>query len=101
MTWASFLRETGTPVRRLNVRRFNSYVIALQAARDGQGVALGWMSLVGPLLASGELQQVTTAEVADPHAFYVTWNDRRPLRPEAVVLRDWLLAQSALSFSQS
>lgn len=93
MTWGAFLREAGTPFRRLNVRRFNSYVIALQAARDGQGVSLGWRSSVGPLLASGELRQVTEAEVADPNAFYVTWPDRRPLTPEAVILRDWLLAQ--------
>lgn len=93
MTWASFLREAGTPFGRLNVRRFNSYVIALQAARDGQGVSLGWLSLVGPLIAAGELVQVTDAEVADPSAFYVTWSDRRRLSPEAVLFRDWLLAQ--------
>ncbi|MFC3088393.1 LysR substrate-binding domain-containing protein [Tabrizicola soli] len=93
MTWTSFLREAGAPFHRLNVRRFNSYVIALQAARNGQGVALGWMSLVRPLLRSGELRQVTEAEIADPSAFYVTWSDRRPLSPEAVTLRDWLLAQ--------
>ncbi len=93
MTWASFLREAGTPFGRLNVRRFNSYVIALQAARDGQGVALGWLSLVGPLIDAGELVQVTDAEVADPSAFYVTWSERRHLSPEAVLFRDWLLAQ--------
>ncbi|WP_413870517.1 LysR substrate-binding domain-containing protein [Albidovulum sp.] len=97
MTWARFLQETGTSFRRLNVRRFNSYVIALQAARDGQGVALGWTSLVRPLMASGELRQVTAAEVADPLAIYVTWSDRRPLSPEAVIFRDWLLSQGALS----
>lgn len=93
MTWGAFLREAGTPFRRLNVRCFNSYVIALQAARNGQGVSLGWRGSVGPLLTSGELRQVTEAEVADPNAFYVTWSDRRPPTPEAVILRDWLLAQ--------
>lgn len=97
MTWASFLHATGTPFRRLNLRRFNSYVIALQAARDWQGVALGWTSLVRPLIASGELRQVTSADVADPLAIYVTWSDRRPLSREATVFRDWLLAQGELS----
>lgn len=94
MTWAQFLAGSGGPFRRLNVRRFNSYVIALQAARDGQGVALGWMSLVRPLLASGELVQVTGTRVEDPNAFFVTWSDRRPLSREAMVLRDWLIAQA-------
>lgn len=97
MTWADFMRASGTPFRRLNLRRFNSYVIALQAARDGQGVALGWTSSVGPLIARGELRQVTTAEIADPFAIHVTWSDRRPLSPEALVFRDWLLSQGELS----
>lgn len=93
MTWASFLRQAGAGFHRLNVRRFNSYVIALQAARDGQGVALGWMSSVAPLIARGELQKVTQTELDDPNAFFVTWSERRALSPEAVILRDWLLAQ--------
>ncbi|NEY91980.1 LysR substrate-binding domain-containing protein [Tabrizicola oligotrophica] len=93
MTWGSFLRAAGVPFHRLNVRRFNSYVIALQAARDGQGVSLGWMSSVAPLIARGELQKVTQTEIDDPNAFYVTWNDRRTLSAEATILRDWLLAQ--------
>jgi len=38
-TWKGVLRDAGAPERRLTVRRFNSYVISLQAARDGQGVA--------------------------------------------------------------
>ena len=94
-TWALFLREIGAPHRKLNVRRFNSYVIALQAAQSGQGVALGWLSLVKPLIASGNLAQVTRAEIAAPQSFYLTWNSRRPLKAEAAVLRDWLLAHVA------
>lgn len=94
MTWARFLTEAGAMFRKLNVRRFNSYVIALQAARDGQGIALGWMSLVAPLLASGALQQVTDAQLADPNSFYVTWPERRPPGREAQILKDWLLAQA-------
>lgn len=90
-TWADYLREVGTPHRRLNVRRFNSYVIALQAAQAGQGVALGWMTLVKPLLASRALMQLTTAVITAPQSFYVTWSDTRPLRRDAEILRDWLL----------
>ena len=90
-TWADFMHETGVPRRRLNVRRFNSYVIALQAAQDGQGVALGWMSQVKPLLDQRLLEQVTDAEMTAPQSFYVTWSDRRPLSRDAEVLRDWLL----------
>jgi LysR family glycine cleavage system transcriptional activator len=93
-TWADFLKAAGAPHRKLNIRRFNSYVIALQAAQAGQGVALGWMSLVKPLLASKMLAKAGTAEIAAPQSFYLTWPARQPLSPEAEILRDWLLAQA-------
>ncbi|WP_315927190.1 LysR substrate-binding domain-containing protein [Mesorhizobium sp. SP-1A] len=91
-TWASFLRETGVPDRRLNVRRFNSYVIAVEAARSDQGVALGWASLVAPLIEAGDLVRLTDAEIAAPQSFFVTWSARRPLNRQAEILKDWLLS---------
>lgn len=94
-TWADFLRETGVVRKRLNVRRFNSYVIALQAALDGQGVALGWLSLVKPLIAKRELIQVSQARMAAPQSFHVTWSALREPSREASILRDWLLTQTA------
>lgn len=90
-TWADFLREVGGPDRVLNVRRFNSHVIALQAARSGHGVVLGWGSLVTPLIEAGDLVQLTDAEIKAPHAYFVTWSARRPLSHQATILRDWLL----------
>jgi DNA-binding transcriptional LysR family regulator len=92
-TWSDFLRAAGAPSRKLNIRRFNSYVIAMQAAEDGQGVALGWMTMIAPLLARKSLVQVTEASMDAPQSFYVTWAASRALSSEAVILRDWLLAQ--------
>lgn len=94
-TFADFLRATGAPHRKLNIRRFNSYVIALQAAQAGQGVALGWLSLVKPLMARKLLAQASPAEITAPQSFYVTWPARQPLREEAAILRDWLLSRVA------
>ncbi len=73
--------------------RFNSYVIALQAAQAGQGIALGWLSLVKPLLRQKLLAPASAAEILAPQSFYLTWNSRKPLRRETEILRDWLLAQ--------
>jgi DNA-binding transcriptional LysR family regulator len=100
-TWAEFLRELGYTDRRVAVRRFNSYVIALQAARSGQGVALGWASLVEPLIEAGSLVRVSDAEIVAPHAYFVTWSARRPLTPQAALLKDWLLSLGSLSPSQA
>jgi LysR family transcriptional regulator, glycine cleavage system transcriptional activator len=90
-TWADFLAEVGCPATRLNVRRFNSHVIALQAARSGQGAVLGWESLVTPLIKAGDLVHVTQAEIIAPQSYYVTWSARRPLSRQATTLRDWLM----------
>ena len=100
-TWAEFLREVGHPDRHVNVRRFNSYVIALQAARSGQGVTLGWESLVAPLIETGNLVRVTDAVIAAPQSYFVTWSARRPLSPQATLLRDWLLSLGSLSSAQA
>lgn len=100
-TWGEFLAAVGYPDRRVNVRRFNSYVIALQAARSGQGIALGWESLVAPLIEAGNLVQVTDAEIAAPQSYFVTWSARRPLGPHAALLRDWLLSLGSLSSAQA
>lgn len=94
-TWADFLREIGVPDRGLNVRRYNSYVISVQAARSGQGIALGWANLVEPLIRSGELLKLTDAEIAAPQSYYVTWTARRTLTSAATILRDWLLSLDA------
>ncbi|MDE2383146.1 MAG: LysR family transcriptional regulator [Alphaproteobacteria bacterium] len=93
--WAEFLRATGQPGRKLNLRRFNSYVISLQAAQSGQGVALGWARLVEPLLKSGQLVKVGKAEMAAPECYHVTWSTRKPLSAQAAILKEWLLGSFA------
>ncbi len=100
-TWAEFLREVGYPDRRVNVRRFNSYVIAMQAARSGQGVALGWSVLVEPLIEAGTLVRVSDLEIVAPQHNYVTWSARRPLSPQAELLRDWLVSLGSLTSAQA
>jgi DNA-binding transcriptional LysR family regulator len=38
---------------------FSNYDLVIQAAIDGQGIALGWLGLVTPLIAKGDLVVVT------------------------------------------
>lgn len=92
--WEEWLRRAGVAGKPRSGRSFTNYVIALQAAQDDQGVALGWHSLVAPLVAEGKLSRLGDVEIPAPGAFYVTWNASRDLSPEAVALRDWLVAQA-------
>ena len=75
--------------------RFNNYVISLQVAEEAQGVALGWDSLVRPLIEAGRLARITDLEIPAPGAFYITGSRGRELGSDAQVLRDWLIAEVA------
>lgn len=57
VTWSDWFRQTNiTPTagtgRKLNI---NNYLLVIQAALNGQGLALGWSNLVDDYLASGLL----------------------------------------------
>ncbi|HWA50694.1 MAG TPA: LysR substrate-binding domain-containing protein [Dongiaceae bacterium] len=100
--WEEWLAAVGVPPQkfksgRIKTRRINNYVIAWQAAMDGQGIALGWQSLVGAMLEARKLVRLTKAETVPTEATYVTWSAHRPLSAEATVLRDWLMAEAKVA----
>jgi DNA-binding transcriptional LysR family regulator len=95
--WGEWFDSVGISARRIKTRRINNYVIAWQAAMDGQGIALGWQTLVGPMLEARKLVRLTKAEMLPTEATYVTWSAHRPLSAEATVLRDWLMAEAKLT----
>lgn len=95
--WEEWFSSVGASARRIKTRRINNYVIAWQAAMDGQGVALGWQSQVGPMLEARKLVRLTKAEMVPTDATYVTWSAHRPLSAEATVLRDWLMAEAKVA----
>ena len=93
-TWTSWeipLAQWHCDAQRANFRRFNNYVVAVQAAEENQGLVLGWHSLVGALVERGTLVRVGAMEIEAPGSFYLTWSESRPLSVAAERLRDWLL----------
>jgi len=49
--WSGWLARFGVSLgRSTKLFRFNDYSVVLQAAIEGQGVALGWRHLVEPLV---------------------------------------------------
>lgn len=89
--WEAWLREWNCDAARANFRRFNNYVVALQAAEDNQGIVLGWHSQVESLIRRGKLLRLGEFEIDAPGSFYLTWDASRPLSDAAGRLRDWLL----------
>ena len=89
--WDTWLAQLDCDDAGVSYRRFNNYVVALQAAEENQGVALGWHSMVAPLIRQARLVRLGNWEIEAPGAYYLTWEESRPLSEAADRLRHWLL----------
>ena len=72
---------------------FNDYSIVLQAAIEGQGVALGWKHLVSPLIQQGKLIAPLDLEIKTDHPFYILTPKNKTKNQSVTLLRNWLLAE--------
>lgn len=89
--WNAWMRKWGGSMSAASFRRFSNYVVALQAAEENQGIALGWHALVEPLIQRGKLVGLDKMGITAPGSYYLTWDENRPLAANALHLRDWLL----------
>jgi DNA-binding transcriptional LysR family regulator len=72
--------------------RLNDYALVLQAATEGEGVALGWHHVVEDSVRRGRLVRPVSEEyLTDQGIFIVASKDRR-LSPATERVRDFLLA---------
>lgn len=74
--------------------RFSNAVLAVEAALDGQGVALALQPLVEADLAAGRLVAPFDMAVPSPFAYYLAMRKAVASRPPVVAFRDWLLQQT-------
>ena len=72
--------------------------VRLEAAVDGQGVALGWIPLLGEELASGRLVR-PFAPALEGYAYYVVTPPGGLARPKVRAFRDWLFEEAARDLS--
>lgn len=75
--------------------RFNQYDQLIQAAMAGQGVALGRLELIQPLLDDRRLVRVEAALPAQPsgHAYWLIQAEPQP-REEVRHVAEWLVAEA-------
>lgn len=91
--WDAFLRIGEVEHAGVTGRRFSNFDVALQACKDGQGVAIGWHSLVEPFVVSGALVRFTDLTAPAPGAYYLVSN-ARTLKAPAAAFRDWLVGEA-------
>ena len=73
---------------------FNDHSNAIQAAIDGQGVALGRTALVGDDLLAGRLVRPFERVIPADIAYWIVCPKGTAGRPKIVAFRDWLLAEA-------
>jgi LysR family transcriptional regulator, glycine cleavage system transcriptional activator len=57
---------------------------------------MGWRHLVDPLIAQGLLVRPVPQSVTTDQPIYLVASRHTKLRPEAVSLRDWLIAEARM-----
>ncbi|WP_028370875.1 LysR substrate-binding domain-containing protein [Paraburkholderia azotifigens] len=91
LTWEEWFRSVGARSTKLKYgMRTCLYTDAVQAARLGQGVALGFGSLLHEHLASGELVRLTSASITLNDAYYLVVPHGKTMSPTIQTLIETL-----------
>jgi len=91
MGWEEWFHAVGFRPMRLNFAlRCSLYTDAIQAARYGQGVALGWGRLVHDFLESGELVRLQVASFKPDDCYFAVVPHGRAITPAIDALIKWL-----------
>ena len=73
--------------------RVNNYSVALQAAQEGAGVALGWQRLIRPLLERRQLHPIGPHVSAAAHRFHLVGRPEEEMSEAVRQLRDWIVEE--------
>ena len=94
--WTWWLKGAGVAPRDdLQILGFDNYANVIQAALEGQGVALGFSGIVDPLVARGQLVRPIPASFSAGCAVYLVTPEDVALSPLAQQFYDWVLAEAA------
>ena len=96
--WPEFIGRTGLQsLNKASRVQITNYALVLQAALDGQGVALGWKGLLGDYLNDGRLVRAGSSELTTEFSFYlfesgIDDNSKASVRQQSLLeLKNWLI----------
>jgi LysR family glycine cleavage system transcriptional activator len=96
--WTEWLTAAGVvPTTKTALLQTDSGATTLLLAERGIGVALGHSSLVMPLLQQGRLIRPFASSLETVGIFYLITPSDHPMRRQARLFRDWLLAEGTTS----
>jgi len=97
VTWGNWLKAVG--IEDIDAERGPSYMrsnFVIQAAIDGEGVALGRSRLVERELEEGRLVKPFALSLPSNFSYFVVYPLASKDRPKIVAFRDWLLDEAAM-----
>lgn len=98
--WAAWLAAAGwRDVKPKAMLRFNLYDQLVHSALAGQGIALGRLELIEPLLRERRLELLPTSLRSPPstHAYWLLQADGAP-RPEVAALVAWITGEARTTY---
>jgi len=94
ISWRVFLESTGQNYSSPQLTlEFSDYGVVIQAAMNGQGIALGWISVVASGLITGSLVQACPGLLRTGRHYSLVASRSKPLRAVVIEVRDWMLQQ--------
>ncbi len=93
--WGLWLEAAGvTGIDGTRGLSFTDETLMLEAAIEGQGIALGRSALIERDLAEGRLVKPFDVRIPNEFAYYLVCPDGRADTPKIVAFRDWLLQEA-------
>ena len=97
-SWSDWLKAAGgRDVESRHGVWFNNMAMAIHAAAQGQGVALGSLAIVADELAAGRLIAPFSTSVRTPFAYYFLCRPGEAETPRIKAFREFLVEEAALS----
>lgn len=94
LDWPEFVaRQDGRLDPSFKRLTFPDYSVVVHTALSGQGMALGWTSVVSRLLLDGSLVKASAGFIQTDQNYYMVMSSRRAARPIVVAVRDWIVEQ--------
>jgi LysR family glycine cleavage system transcriptional activator len=94
--WGIWLEAAGaTEIDYARGPVFNQASMAIDAAVDGQGIALARSALAAWDLAAGRLVRPFAAALKLPYSYWIVCPKPTASLPKIAIFRDWLLAEAA------
>lgn len=93
--WSVWFKAVGIPEpTRAAGLHFNNYPLLIQAAVNGQGVALGWGHIIDDLISANVLTRCMPTSLLLKPAFYLVKPIDGPTQPEASLFEDWIVNET-------